>query len=109
MESREARLPFRIIGGEVHQHADAPYPLRLLRPRRERPQRRRAAKQRDELASPHSITSSARASSIGGMSRSSALAVFALMTSSNLVACWTGRSAAFSPPRILATYSAVAR
>ena len=35
--------------------------------RRERPRRRRAAEQRDELAPPHhSITSSARASSVGG-------------------------------------------
>src|SRR5262249_32689572 len=37
--------------------------LRLLRARRERP-RRRAADQRDELASSHSMTSSARASSM---------------------------------------------
>jgi hypothetical protein len=41
----------------------------------ERP-RRRAAEQRDELAaSHHSITSSARASSVGGTSRPSGLAV----------------------------------
>src|SRR5262245_48308631 len=40
---------------------------RLLRPRRERP-RRRAAEQRDERAALHSITSSARASSIRGIS-----------------------------------------
>ena len=45
----------------------------------------------------HSITSSARASSVGGMSRPSALAVLRLMTSSNLVGCTTGRSAAFRP------------
>jgi hypothetical protein len=57
----------------------------------------------------YSITSLARASSIGGTSRPSAFAVFTLMTSSKLVACWTGRSAALSPPRILATYPAVAR
>ena len=39
----------------------------LLRTRRERPRGRRAAEQRDELAAPHhSITSSARASSVGG-------------------------------------------
>jgi hypothetical protein len=25
MESRESRLPFRIIGGEIHEHADAPH------------------------------------------------------------------------------------
>jgi hypothetical protein len=35
----------------VHEHADAPHSLGLLRPRRERPSRR-AAEQRDELASP---------------------------------------------------------
>ena len=59
-----------------HEHADsrrraaAEKPdhrhRRLLRARRERPRRRRAAEQRDELAPLHSITSSARASSVGG-------------------------------------------
>jgi hypothetical protein len=45
----------------------------LLRPRHYRPRGRRTAEQRDELASPnHSITSSARASSVGGISRPSA-------------------------------------
>jgi hypothetical protein len=39
-----------IIGGERHEHADVPHPLRLLRPRRERPCSHRAAEQRDELA-----------------------------------------------------------
>jgi hypothetical protein len=47
-------------------HADAPDPLWLLRARRERP-RRRAGEQRDELAAPHSITSSARNKSDVGM------------------------------------------
>ena len=47
---------------------------RLLRPRRQRPCRRRAAEQRDELAPPdHSITSSARASRVGGTSSPRAL------------------------------------
>jgi hypothetical protein len=41
----------------------------LLRSRRERPRRRRAAQQRDELATPHSTTSSARARSVGGTDR----------------------------------------
>jgi hypothetical protein len=41
----------------------------LLRARRERPRSRRAAEHRDECAAFHSITSSARASSIGGTSR----------------------------------------
>ena len=36
---------------------------------------------------PYSITSSARASSVGGISRPSALAVLRLMTNSNLVGC----------------------
>ena len=44
----------------AREHANAPHPLRLLRARRERP-RRCAAEKRDELAPPHSITSSARA------------------------------------------------
>src|SRR5262249_38078074 len=47
---------------------------RLLRARRERP-RGRPAEQRDELAPPHSITSSAATCSVGGTARSSALAV----------------------------------
>jgi hypothetical protein len=58
---------------------------RLLRTRHERPCRRRAAEQRDELAPvTHSITSSARASSIGGTVRPSALAVIRFTTRSNL-------------------------
>jgi hypothetical protein len=40
----------------------------LLRMHRERPRNGRAAEQRDELAPLHSITSSARASSVGGTS-----------------------------------------
>jgi len=41
----------------------------------------------------HSITSSARASSVGGITRPSALAVLRLITSWYLDACSTGRSA----------------
>ena len=44
----------------------------------------------------HSITSSARASSIGGTLRPSILAVCALITSSYLVGACTGSSAGFS-------------
>src|SRR5262249_21437426 len=69
---------------------------RLLRTRRDRP-RRRAAEQRNELAAPHSITSSARASRVGGTSRPIAFAVLRLITSSYLVGACTGRSAGFSP------------
>ena len=46
----------RIVRGRVHEHADAPHPLALLRARRQRP-RRRAAEQRDELAPPHGLPS----------------------------------------------------
>src|SRR5262249_14112163 len=77
--------------------------LALLRARRERPSRR-AAEQRDELAAPHhSITSSARASSVAGTSRPSAFAVLRLITSSNLAGAWTGSSLGFSPLRMRST------
>jgi hypothetical protein len=65
MERCDAGLSFWIVGSGVHENANAPHPLgRRLRARRERPCRR-ARKQRDQLAPPHSITSSARASSVG--------------------------------------------
>src|SRR6516164_1532067 len=79
--------------------------------RRERPRGSRAAEQGDELAPlhlrGHSITSSARTSSVGGTSRRSALAVVRLMTRSNLVGCSTGMSLGFAPRRILSTIPAV--
>jgi hypothetical protein len=50
---------------------------------------------------PHSITSSARASNVGGTSRPSVLAVLRLITSSYLVGACTGRSAGFSPLRMV--------
>ena len=51
------------------------------------------------LAAPFD-TSSAVASSVGGMARPGNLAVWALMTSSNLLACTTGRSAGLAPLRV---------
>src|SRR5436309_12714488 len=48
------------------QDADAPQPLTLLRARREWPRCCRANEKRDELAALHSITSSARPSSVAG-------------------------------------------
>src|SRR5262249_61488558 len=48
------------------------------------------------------ISSSARASTEGGIVRPSALAVFMLMTSSNFVGCSAVRSAGFVPLRISA-------
>src|SRR5215813_326186 len=77
---------------------------RLLRARRERPRSRRAAEQRDNLAPPHqSITSSALASNVAGISIPIALAVLRLITSSYLVGACTGRLAGFSPLKIRST------
>src|SRR5262245_17041086 len=75
---------------------------RLLRARRERPCRCNA-EQRDELAPLHSITSSARASTLAGISMPSALAVLRLSTVSYLVGACTGRSAGLSPLRMRST------
>src|SRR5262249_978470 len=107
-ERRDPCLCFLIALGIGHQHADAPHTVPLLRPRRERPCGW-AAEQRDELAALHSITSSARASSVGGTSMPIALAALRLMTSSYLVGACTGRSAGFSPLRIRSTYWAAER
>ena len=54
-ERRETFLPFRIVRGRVHQHANAPHPLGLLRSRKKRP-RNRACKSRNEFASFHGAT-----------------------------------------------------
>ena len=51
----------------------------------------------------HSITSSARTKSVCGIVNPSALAVFRLMTSSNLTVWWTGRSAGLAPLRSFPT------
>src|SRR5262249_9751152 len=85
------------IGGEAAEKAD--HWCLLLRLRNKRP-RRRAAHERDERAPLHSITSSARASSVGGTVRPSILAVSWLMTISNFVDCTTGSSADLAPLRI---------
>jgi hypothetical protein len=57
-----------------------------------RPSRCHVVQQHDGLTPFHSITSSARARTVGGTSRPSVLAVLRLMTSSNLVGCSIGRS-----------------
>src|SRR5262249_11507092 len=56
-ESNEASLSVWIIRTRVHQHADAPHALGLLRQRPERPRRHRATEKRDELAPPHVLPS----------------------------------------------------
>src|SRR5262249_59455533 len=70
--------------GYLREKADGRQ-LRLLRARRERPGDRSAAKQRYELAAVHSITSSARANSVGGISKPSVPASFRMMISSNFL------------------------
>src|SRR5262249_38410511 len=75
---------------------------RLLRARCEWP-RSRAAEQRDERAALHSITSSARSNIDVGILMPIVLAVWRFTTSSNLVGCSIGKSAALAPRRILST------
>src|SRR5215831_12249668 len=100
----EQREMMRRVAWTGMQAADAINPSGFLRARRERPRDRRAAERRDEVAtSHHSITSSARASSVGEMSMPRALAVVRLMTKSNLVGCSTGSSPGFAPRKILST------
>src|SRR6516165_3353112 len=106
LESLPDRIDnFHLSSGSGHQEPDHRH-SRLLRARRERPSRR-AAEKGDELAAlhlrAHSITSSATASSVGGTSSPSALAVRKLITSWYWVGCWTGRSAGFSPLRTRST------
>src|SRR5262249_56410306 len=97
-EKRRVRgLPCGITRGQMHENADPPQPVWLLRGRRERPCGRAADERDDFPASDHSMTSSARASSVGGTSRPSIIAVAKLMTSSNLLACMIGKSAGFAP------------
>src|SRR6476619_8538843 len=97
-------VDFRRGSGRAVMQETDPRDFRwLLRMRCERPRRRRAAEQRDELATPHSITSSARASSVSGTVRPSAFAVLRLMINSNFVGACTGRSAGFSPLRMRST------
>src|SRR5262245_50050080 len=71
--------------------------------RRCRRRDRRAAGQRYELAALHSITSSARNRSVGGIVIPIAIAVFRFTASSNLDGCSIGRSAGFVPRSTLST------
>jgi hypothetical protein len=57
----------------------------------------------------YSITSSASATTVGGMSRPSVLAVLRLITSSYFVGCMTGRSDGLVPIRIFPTYTPIWR
>src|SRR5262249_19783529 len=98
-EYRDAFLASFLVRN-ASERRNASYALALLRARRERPRGCRAAKQRDERAPLHSITSSARAMSAGDTVRPSILAVSWFMTISNFVDCTTGSSAGLAPLRI---------
>src|SRR5262249_22990683 len=76
------RLRFGRSAAEVADHRH----WRLLRTRWQWPRCCRATDERYELATPHSITSSARARKDSGIVRPIAFAVLTLTTSSNLVA-----------------------
>src|SRR5262245_6281779 len=95
------RIPAGCVGVQITDHRHP----RLLRPRRERP-RRRAAKQRDELAPPHSITSSARTRIAVGNTIPKLFAALRLMISSNFVGNSAGSSAGLAPRSTLATRAA---
>src|SRR5262245_59370748 len=108
--------PAEVLGHDARDHVWAARcrPLRdqlhrrcrvVLRLRRERPSSRRAAEKRDELATFHSITSSASNCNELGTSSPSARAVCILITNSNLVDCTTGRLAGFAPFRIRPVYT----
>jgi len=97
--SRLERTGEQMIG-VAHRHTDAKkWHVLCTRPL--------IQEERDELdrfaGRAYSITSSASICIEIGTSIPSALAVFMLMTSSNLVGCMTGRSASFAPRRILST------
>ena len=102
LERGETRLPLFFACGTRHQHANAPQRPALLRPCCKRP-RRRASEPRDELPSPHWITSSAVARSVSGMVRPSLLAVLRFRIVTYLTGVCTGRSAGFAPRRIRST------
>src|SRR5205807_7904783 len=102
VQGRHIGLSARVVRGETYQYANAANPLRLLRAPGERPRCGRADCD-DEFSASHSMTSSASASSSGATDKSRAFAVLRLITNSNFVGCWTGRSAGLAPARIRPT------
>src|SRR5215470_221482 len=103
-QPREEGRDRRVVAGAIGLYQRCtPHTLALLRPRRERPRRRRAAEQPDEVAAFHSITRSASASNLSGMVTPRALAVCMLIDNSISVGCSTGRSAGFAPSRTFFT------
>jgi len=79
------RKGFALLGWNGKHMAYSPDLARLLSRSREGQRQCSSVQCPDKIAPPHSITSSARASSVGGIVRPSALAAFRLITSSNFV------------------------
>jgi hypothetical protein len=66
---RVTALPIRVVRGQVRKYTNPPHAVRLLRARRERPSDGRTADECNGLAPVQSITSSASASNLSGISR----------------------------------------
>ena len=96
----EQRDIMRCIAWARKQGAEAIDASGFLPASDEWPCRRRASEQRDELATPHSITSSASESRLSDILTPRAFAVLRLMISSNLLTACTGMSTGFAPLRI---------
>ena len=91
------------------QEPDRRQLVRLLRVRSTKRPRCRAAEHCYELAPLHSITSSARPSSVSGKVMPSALAVSRLIASSTVVGCSTGTSLGLVPCKTLTSWRANCR
>ena len=96
-----ARLPAAPCRDHPHRHRSI-----AIEPRaggRSRPQHQLRTHAPQQNYKCYSITSSARANSIGGTVSPSAFADLRLMTKSNLVGCSTGSSLAFTPFKMRVT------
>src|SRR5262245_42852509 len=92
------------------QNTDAPYPVLRLCEHGERGAKgARSHCEEQWPARRHSITRSARTRIDRGIVRPRALAVLRLITSSNVLACSTGKSPGLAPLRILSTKTAERR
>ncbi len=104
---REALSERRSVGGSCCLQERAKksdhWHRRLLRPRIERPSGGSAAKQRDEVAPYHSITSLAAETKSGEIAIPRAWAVRRLITKSNCDEALMGRSPGLAPRRIRST------
>src|SRR5580704_10137936 len=99
LQALAERLGFLGIWGSTVKKPDHRQ-RRLLRAGGERPRGYRAAKERDELAPSHSITSSARDAKVGDIDKPIAFAALRFITIWYFVGAWIGRSLGFSPWRI---------